>query len=91
MGPIDLFLHLAGLLAPAAAVALVLSLLGRVVLRGETADRSWLPSFGIGFLTGAAVLVGGLLAFGRDGRMLTYAVLVLACASSQWLLTRGWR
>ena len=37
------------------------------------------------------VLVAGLVFFGRDGKMATYAALVLAIASSQWLLLRGWR
>ena len=35
------------------------------------------------------VLLCGLVVFGRDGKMATYASLVLACASSQWLLLRA--
>jgi hypothetical protein len=34
------------------------------------------------------VLLGGLWFFGRDGKMATYVVLVLASGSSQWLLSR---
>jgi len=40
---------------------------------------------------GLAVLLAGLLLFGRDGKMLTYAAMAVACASSQWLLRRSWR
>lgn len=43
------------------------------------------------FAVGAAVLAAGLAVWGRDGRMLTYAALVLACASSQWLWLRAWK
>jgi hypothetical protein len=37
------------------------------------------------------VLAGGLMFFGHDGQMATYAALVLACATSQWLVGGGWR
>ena len=40
---------------------------------------------------GVLVLLGGLVLTGRDGKVATYAVLVLAMASSQWLLLRAWR
>jgi hypothetical protein len=33
------------------------------------------------------VLLIGLIGFGNDGKVVTYAALVLACATSQWLLT----
>ncbi|MEY3998468.1 MAG: hypothetical protein RLY60_1280, partial [Pseudomonadota bacterium] len=36
---------------------------------------------------GGVVLLLGLLWFGNDGKVMTYAVMVLACASTQWLLT----
>ncbi len=90
MRPIDLFLHLAGLLAPAAGVALGVSLLARPFF-AQALSRSWLRSFAIDFLAGAGALLAGLWLFGHDGKMLTYGALVLACASSQWLVLRGWR
>ncbi|MDB5946653.1 MAG: hypothetical protein JWQ33_1679 [Ramlibacter sp.] len=90
MGPLDLLLHLGGLLAPAAGVALLVSLLARPLFRGA-GDQPWLRSFAIDFIAGGAALMAGLWLFGHDGKMLTYAALVLACASSQWLLARGWR
>jgi hypothetical protein len=37
------------------------------------------------------VLLGGLWFFGHDGKMATYAALVLACASSQWWMLRAAR
>ena len=38
-----------------------------------------------------AVLAAGLVLWGRDGKMLTYAALVVACATCQWVLVRGWK
>jgi hypothetical protein len=45
----------------------------------------------INFIVGVAVLSAGLMIFGRDGKMATYVALVLACATSQWLLAGSWR
>jgi hypothetical protein len=42
-------------------------------------------------LVGMAALAAGLWIWGNDGKMGTYAALVVACASSQWLLMRAWR
>lgn len=90
MALLDLFLHLAGLFAPALAVAFLVSTLARPVSRGA-ADQPWLRSFALDSIAGAAALLVGLWLFGHDGKMFTYAALVLACASCQWLLARGWR
>lgn len=91
MGPLDLLLHLGGFLAPALAVALFVSLLARLLLPGLTANRAWSLSLVAGFLVGAAALAAGLVLFGRDGKMLSYAALVLACAGTEWAVSRGWR
>ena len=40
---------------------------------------------------GLGVLTAGLVLLGRDGKMLTYVLLVLAMASSQWALLGGWK
>jgi hypothetical protein len=36
-------------------------------------------------------LLAALALTGRDGTMAAYTVLVLACATSQWLMGRSWR
>jgi hypothetical protein len=36
-------------------------------------------------------LFAGLWFFGHDGKMASYGAMVLACATSQWVLLRGWR
>ncbi len=38
-----------------------------------------------------AVLLAGLLLFGRDGKMLAYLAMVAGCAAAQWLMLGGWR
>lgn len=91
MGPLDITNHLLNFMAPAAAVALVLVLCARFVgaraPSGVSALRQWVVVFGVGLL----VLAGGLALWGRDGKMLTYAALVLATASCQWVMVRGWK
>lgn len=46
---------------------------------------------GINALLGIVVLAMGLVLSGQDGRMMTYAALVLALGSCQWLMSGGWR
>jgi hypothetical protein len=36
-------------------------------------------------------LLAGLLVYGRDGKMATYALMVMVCASSQWFAAKAWR
>lgn len=75
--------HVAGFLFPALAVAGVLWL----ALRTRRSPR--LRPAGqalVLLLVGVAVLLAGLLVFGRDGKMLTYAALVLAQGTAGWWL-----
>ena len=39
----------------------------------------------VNFAAGLAVLAAGLWFFGRDGKMATYAALVIVMGTSQWL------
>lgn len=91
MTPLDLAIHLLSFAAPAFAVALFATLAARLVLpRGGGPAGWWLP-FVLNFLAGLAILAGGLWYFGRDGKMMTYAALVVGVATCQWLVGRGWR
>jgi hypothetical protein len=91
VGPLDFAIHLLSFAAPAIVVALLVALLGRLILpRGARPQRWWLPVFW-NFLAGVAVLLAGLWFFGRDGKMATYAALVLVVATCQWLVSRAWR
>lgn len=90
MGVLGLFDHLLNFVAPAAFVALALALGGRLVARPSAAPRWWVLALLL-FLLGTAVLAAGLWWFGRDGKMATYAALVVVCATGHWALVRAWR
>ena len=91
MGFWDLMNHLLNFTAPAAVVALLLVLAARVFWRKEPAALAWYAQAAIIFVVGCAALLVSLWLLGRDGRMVGYGALVLAAASMQWGLLRGWR
>ncbi|NMM75627.1 hypothetical protein B2J86_03680 [Acidovorax sp. SRB_14] len=91
MGPLDALNHLLNFLAPAAALSVLLWLGSRVFWRKMPVTQAWWAQIAINFILGSGVLLAGLWAFGRDGKMLTYAALVLVCASCQWCFLRAWR
>jgi len=86
-----LLIHLLHFVAPAFAVALLLVLFSHIFMRRLAKPHGWLAPIAINFLVGCGVLVCGLVLWERDGRMYTYGALLLACASSQWLILRAWR
>ncbi|RYF71288.1 MAG: hypothetical protein EOO29_30305 [Comamonadaceae bacterium] len=90
MAPFDLFLHLIGFAAPALAVGILVALGARLVVAGP-AGRPWWMQSALNSLVGLAVLAGGLWYWGVDGKMATYAALVLAISTRQWLGARAWR
>ena len=87
--------HLLNFIAPAAVVALLLLLLSRVFSRFLVSKRPVTQSIwaqaAIIFIVNVGVLVAGLVIFGNDGKMATYAALVLASGICLWVLMRGWR
>ena len=90
MSSLDLLKHALGFAAPAFAVAVLVAAAGRWLLTPQ-ASLGWLGSIAINFVAGLAALGAGLWYFGRDGKMATYAALVLCVATAQWLAGRGWR
>lgn len=88
---LDILIHLLNFAAPALALALLLPLAARFLMKKSASALAWWAQLAINFVVGLAVLAGSLWWWGRDGKMLAYAALVLALATSQWLLSRGWR
>ena len=93
----DLYLlanHLLNFAAPAAGVALLLVLLTRAGFGFFRSNRPLVQTVSaqaaIVFVANLVILAVGLLAFGRDGKMLTYVALVVGAAVCQWVLMRGW-
>ena len=87
--------HLLNFIAPAAFVALLLVLLSRLSFglfkTKQPLASAWWAQEAIIFIVGMLILTTGLLVFGRDGKMMTYAALVLGAALCQWVLVRGWK
>lgn len=77
--------HLLGLVAPALATAALLVLglrLRRAGAGGKLVLRSYALIAGVGVL----VMVAGLVWFGRDAKMATYAALVVIQGTLAWWL-----
>jgi hypothetical protein len=88
MAPADLLVHLLSFLAPAIAVGLMVAL-AAPLLRGRQAGfRRWWVQAAINSIAGALVLAAGLWWWGVDGKMATYAALVVAIATCQWVFGR---
>ena len=85
----QILFHLTNLVLPALALAVFMPLAGRWTL--GSAAMPWPRRALCHAVTGTAVLVLGLLLQGQDGRMATYAALVLVLATLEWALHRGWR
>jgi hypothetical protein len=81
---LDALLHLLNFVAPALGVGLIASALAKLLWRKALRAASfktlvlWTAAVGMG------VLLAGLVAFGRDGRMATYGLLVLSTTLVLW-------
>jgi mevalonate pyrophosphate decarboxylase len=84
MGPLDAFWHALNFFAPAAGVAALAAAIAKLLWRRDLAGVAWHRLALWGTLAGAAALVGGLVAFGRDGKMASYVALVAATALALW-------
>jgi hypothetical protein len=91
MGPLDTLIHLLSFAAPALAVAVLVALAARFILPSQPIGLSWRVNIAINSIAGVATLVAGLWYFGVDGKMATYAALVVAIAGCQWLSSRAWK
>ena len=87
MTPLAFLGHLAGFVAPAVFMALVLWAVPRLRRRGRAAPGAGLEAFML-VVAGIVVLLAGLVVFGRDGKMATYAALVVVQGTLAWWLHR---
>jgi len=91
MGPSDLLIHLLSFLAPAVAVGLAVALAAPLLVGRQSGSRPWWAHAAINSVAGALVLVAGLAWWGVDGKIATYAALVVVIATCQWFFGRAWR
>jgi hypothetical protein len=84
LGPLDTLWHLLNFVAPAVGVGLLAPAMAKLLWRRRLKPVAWTSL--IVWTTGgaAAALLAGLLVFGRDGRMATYGLVVLASALALW-------
>ena len=85
--------HILNFIAPAAIVALMLVLAARLFNRFLVSNRLLVQSIWAQlatiFVVNVFVLVAGLVVFSNDGKMATYAAMVVAAALSQWAMSNG--
>lgn len=91
MSALGLLLHLLNFIAPAVLVGLLVALLAPVLMKKARPRHTWRVQFAMNFVACCLALVLGLWLFGRDGKMATYAAMVLLCAASQWFAGKAWR
>jgi hypothetical protein len=84
MGPLDALWHLANLFVPAAMLGALASALAKLVWRRELAAVHWRRLAGPASAACAAATLAGLVLLGRDGKLATYALMVVACAFTLW-------
>lgn len=88
MGPLDAIWHLLNLFGAALGMALIAPSLAKLLWWRELRAVPWRALAAWVGGSAAAVTVAGLVLTGRDGRMATYAAMVLASAAALWW--RGW-
>ena len=84
MGPLDALWHLGNLFAVPVALGLLSAALAKLLWRRELAAVTWRRLATPACAVCALVVLAGLVAFGRDGKMATYAAMVAACALTLW-------
>ncbi|MCF8167429.1 MAG: hypothetical protein K9K38_12630 [Rhodoferax sp.] len=88
MGSLDLLNHLLNFLAPSVVVGVLMALAARVFYRTRPKAPGILAQAAINSVACSVVLFIGLWFFGRDGKMATYAAMVLVCTVSQGVFLR---
>lgn len=86
---LTLIYHLLNFVAPAAWLATGLLALHWLGSRRSRSVTRWKRHWLYLFVSGAAVLLAGLLIFGRDGKMMTYVALVVVMGVVQAGLARA--
>jgi hypothetical protein len=91
MGPVAVLTHLLNFAAPALALALLVTLGAHVFMKKRPLTLALPTQLAINIIASLAVLALGLWLTGRDGKMASYAAMAITCATSQWLMARGWQ
>jgi hypothetical protein len=82
--PVDAFWHIANFFAPALVVGLLAATATKAIWRHELATVGWWRLAGSASAAMAGVSILGLVIFEHDGKMITYAAMLVACAATLW-------
>ena len=88
MGPLDLLTHWFNFVAPAFSVAVLVVVLANLGSAAPVRKSALVLQSAVNAGVCVAVMLAGLWLWGQDGKMATYCAMVLACATTQWLLQR---
>lgn len=88
MGPLDQIILLINFCAPALAVGVILALVGPWLMKKSPVALGFIAQAAINCVAGVLALGLGLWYFGNDGKMASYAAMVVVCAISQALALR---
>lgn len=91
MGPIDAAWHLINFFLPALWVGVIAAAMAKGLWRHRLASVTWRRLATWATLAGSTALVGGFVATGHDGRMVTYGAMVAAAALALWWVGFGRR
>ena len=89
LGPIDALWHLLNFFAPALGVGALAAALAKLLWRRELKTSRWMRLAAWAVSACALVLVAGLVVFGHDGKMATYAAMAAGCALTLWFVGFG--
>ncbi len=82
------FWHFANFFAAAVGLGLIASAAAKLLWRGPLRGVSVLTLWAWTAGACASVSIAGLVVFGRDGKMTTYAAMVIACSAVLWWFSR---
>ncbi len=89
MDSLDALWHLLNFFAPAVGVGLIASGLAKLLWRRDLKNAHWIRLALWSSAGCAAMSIAGLVVFGHDGKMATYAAMVVACAVTLWAVGFG--
>jgi hypothetical protein len=84
LSPVDAFWHLLDFFAPAIGMGLITPSVAKLLWRRELKSARWTRLAAWAAAGSAVALIAGLVVFGHDGKMATYAAMVVACALALW-------
>ncbi len=84
LDPISAIWHLTNFFMPAIAVGSMTAALAKLLWWRDLQSAPWTRLAVWASVASALALIAGLVVFGRDGKMVTYGAMLLACAAALW-------